>query len=142
MKKSIFLSLVLLSILSYTVTAQSSGEGNKTKAVLTDPNAKTAFEWDLTVYDFGTIEYGVPKTAEFILTNTGTTPILVINAKGSCGCTAIKYPKEPIQPGKTAKIKATYNAASSGKFNKTVTVFLNVEEDNKHVLHLKGEVAK
>jgi hypothetical protein len=39
------------------------------------------------------------------------------------------FTKEPIKPGKTGKITATYNAATVGNFNKTVYVkFLGITE--------------
>ena len=57
----------------------------------------------------------------------------------SCGCTTPEWPKEPIKPGGTATIKATYNAAAMGVFTKTITVVSNANPNQK-VLIIKGEV--
>jgi hypothetical protein len=65
-------------------------------------------------FDFGTIKES-PTGAEhvFEFTNTGKEPLIIQNAVGSCGCTTPDWPKEPILPGKTGKIKVHY--ASQGR---------------------------
>ena len=82
-----------------------------------------------------------PSTAYFRFKNTGSLPVLVTKAKGSCGCTGIKHRTEPVKPGETGTIQATYNAASMGAFSKTVEVELNIENSRK-ILRLKGEVVE
>jgi hypothetical protein len=57
----------------------------------------------------------------------------------SCGCTTPNYTKEPILPGKSGEITATYNAMNPGDFNKQVTVITNMSEEQV-VLRLKGKV--
>lgn len=98
-----------------------------------------AFSWDKTKMDFGKISQGVPKTATFNFTNTGDVPLVITNAKGSCGCTVTDFSKDPIMPGQSGNITATYNAASVGQFTKTVTVSANTAEKT-HVLTITGEV--
>lgn len=88
---------------------------------------------------FGKIEQGKPVTQEFVFTNTGTDPILISNVTASCGCTTPSWTKDPVLPGKTGTIKATYNAAAAGPFNKSITVFSNSEAPS-FSLFLKGEV--
>ena len=90
-------------------------------------------------YNFGKIEQGKPVTREFVFTNTGTDPIVISNVSASCGCTTPTYTKDPVLPGKTGTIKATYNAAAMGPFNKSITVFSNAETASMS-LYLKGEV--
>lgn len=87
-------------------------------------------------HSFGKIEQGKPVTNEFTFTNTGTDPIVISNVSASCGCTTPSYTKEPVLPGKTGSIKATYNAAAMGSFNKSITVFSNAESprDRKSVV--------
>lgn len=90
-------------------------------------------------HDFGKIKQGVPVTHEFIFTNKGKVPMIITNAAPSCGCTVGSWTKEPIPPGGTGFVKATFNALSPGGFNKTVTVMANVETGSI-VLHITGEV--
>jgi hypothetical protein len=59
--------------------------------------------------------------------------------QASCGCTTPAWTKEPVMPGGQGFIKATYNAAAAGAFNKTVTVTANIETGFIQ-LTIKGEV--
>jgi len=133
MKKNIllFLSFLLVSCLTF---AQ-----NTEKKVELTTDGKANFKWKVTSIDFGDIIQSIPKTAEFELTNTGVAPIIINNAVGSCGCTNVDFPKEPLKPGQTAKIKATYNAAAMGSFHKTITVYMSATPEPQ-VLEIKGTV--
>ncbi|OYU82091.1 MAG: hypothetical protein CFE23_01990 [Flavobacterium sp. BFFFF1] len=95
--------------------------------------------WKTESIDVGEIPQGTPKTFEFEFKNTGSTPIVITSAHASCGCTVADYPKDSIAPGKSATIKATYNAANKGAFTKTVTV-TTTENDTPKVLTIKGTV--
>lgn len=127
MRKVIFISLALLA--SVAVYTQASGLNSLVGAV---------FAWEKTTHEFGQITQGVPVKAEFVFTNVGDAPLVISNAKGSCGCTVPSYPQQPIPPGQEAKIVAEFNAANVGVFTKTVTITSNT---NKQViLTIKGEV--
>ena len=106
-------------------------------APVINPNAKA--KWDKTVNDFGEIEQGIPKEAQFTLSNEGKEPLLIQTAKAGCGCTNLKYSQEPILPGKSTVVAATYNAAAMGQFTKSVTVTTNADA-NPVVLMIKGTV--
>ena len=90
-------------------------------------------------HDFGVIEQGIPQKAIFTLTNEADTPLILKQVKGSCGCTATSYEKEPIAPGAETQIEATYNAKKLGSFTKTVTVHTNLNDD-PIVLTIRGVV--
>ncbi|MFN7370919.1 MAG: DUF1573 domain-containing protein [Cyclobacteriaceae bacterium] len=98
-----------------------------------------AFAWTTQVHDFGKIKQGVPVTHEFTFTNSGSVPLVITNVQASCGCTTPDWSKAPVMPGGKGFIKATYSAASSGAFDKSVTVTANVEEGFVS-LRIKGEV--
>ena len=98
-----------------------------------------SFKWNEQSFDFGKIEKGKPVTHEFSFTNNGTAPLLIMGVRPSCGCTTPDWTKEPIPAGETGFIKATYNAAAIGAFNKTITVTSNVD-GNPVVLTIKGVV--
>ncbi len=79
--------------------------------------------------DLGTVKKGNPVTATFTLTNISKQDLVIENVTPGCGCTKSDYTKEPIKPGKTGTITATYNAANAGNFNKSVYVkFMGIEE--------------
>src|SRR6187200_3072954 len=90
-------------------------------------------------YDFGKIKQNVPATYTFEVTNKTDKPLVIENAHATCGCTVPEYQKDPILPGKTAKIKVQYNAANGGQFDKTVFVKL-AGVDQEKSLGITGEV--
>jgi hypothetical protein len=125
--------LVLIALLTGFVFA-----GYAQQAAGSKP-AYAAFTWDAAVHDFGKIKQGTPVTHEFKFTNTGKTPLIITNVQASCGCTTPSWTKEEVLPGGQGYIKATYNAAAMGAFNKTITVTANVESGFVQ-LTIKGEV--
>ncbi|TDE12425.1 DUF1573 domain-containing protein [Dyadobacter psychrotolerans] len=90
-------------------------------------------------HKFGQVPQGTPVTNIFTFTNTGSDPVVISNVTVSCGCTTPEWSKTPVLPGKTGTIKATFNAAAAGPFNKPVTVFSNTE-GGSITLYLNGEV--
>lgn len=99
------------------------------------------FTWRSATHDFGRVVQNKPVTAEFSFTNKGELPLVINQAKGSCGCTGVEYPKVPVMPGQSGVIKATFNAAALGAFNKSITVESNAEGGTQ-MLYFKGEVVK
>lgn len=90
-------------------------------------------------YDFGKIKQNVPAVYTFEITNKTDKPLVIENAHATCGCTVPEYQKEPIAPGKTAKLKVQYNAANLAHFDKAVFVkFAGVDEEKS--LGITGEV--
>lgn len=75
-----------------------------------------------TKHNFGKIKQGVPVEYEFKFTNVSGKPVIIENALASCGCTTPTWPQQPIMNGKTGTIKAGFNAAAPGPFDKTITV--------------------
>jgi len=97
-------------------------------------------EFSKTEHDFGTINEGDVVEHEFTFTNTGKAPLVVTNAKGSCGCTVTTWSKEPIAPGAEGKMLVKFN--SNGKPNqqvKTVNITANTEA-GKELIKIKAFV--
>lgn len=90
-------------------------------------------------HDFGKIKQNVPVVYYFEITNTSSKPLVIESASASCGCTVPEYPKEPISPGTTSKIKVQYNAAAMGHFEKDVYIRLAGISEQK-TLKITGEV--
>ncbi|RME41677.1 MAG: DUF1573 domain-containing protein [Deltaproteobacteria bacterium] len=95
--------------------------------------------FETTEIDYGTIEKGSDPLRVFKFKNTGTEPLVIKNARGSCGCTVPKWPKEPIMPGEEGVIEVRYDTNRIGPFTKTVTLTTN-EAVERHVLRIKGKV--
>lgn len=80
-------------------------------------------------FDFGTITQGEKVSHTFTFTNTGEADLLISDAKASCGCTVPEYPKEAVKPGKTGKLKVTFDSAGkSGETKKTITITCNTAQ--------------
>ncbi len=141
--KKIFIGLTV--ILCVGATKSFSQTANLAKpAYAATPTATTAaaasisFKEKDNSHDFGTVPQGTPVSYVFNFTNTGKAPLVLSAVNASCGCTTPEWPKEPVAPGKSATIKATYNAANPGPFTKTITVVSNAATPT--VLTIKGEV--
>ena len=124
--KTLFSLQSLLLICAFTAFAFASGP--------------TAMKWEKHKHDFGTITKDHPVSTTFEFANEGDKPIVIQKVKGSCGCTATSYEQEPILPGASSEIKATYNAKSVGPFTKTVSVYTNQDEE-PFILTITGTVA-
>lgn len=110
-------------------------ETTKTKKV-----GKSILTWKDKTQNLGQIDHNQPATGVFEFVNTGKQPIIIKDAKGSCGCTDTTFPKTAILPGETAQITATYDAKNIGPFKKTVTVYTNIDEGGGTILNITGEV--
>ena len=100
--------------------------------------ASVEFEKD--VHDFGNMKQHGDASAEFKFTNTGAAPLIISNAKGSCGCTVPSWPKEPIMPGETSSIKVKYDSKRVGPINKSVTISSNASNEPTKVIRIKGMI--
>ncbi|MCC7233486.1 MAG: DUF1573 domain-containing protein [Bacteroidia bacterium] len=143
--KSIKTLIAILIIIAFSggylnaqVTKSTVPAAPATEVQTDNPNApEITFENDL--HDYGTIQQNADGSCEFKFKNTGKEPLIITNAKGSCGCTVPTYPKEPITRGETGIIKVHYDTKRIGAFTKTVTITSNAKSATK-VLTIKGTV--
>ena len=76
--------------------------------------------------NLGTIKEDAVIEKSFEFTNVGEKDLVVINAKGSCGCTIPTAPLLPIAPGGKGKIIVKYTAKNKvGPQKPVVTVTTN-----------------
>src|SRR5258706_3910865 len=92
-------------------------------------------------YDFGEIiEEGGKAEHQFMFTNNTGRVIKILSVQASCGCTTPAWTKEPILPGNTAFIKASFDPKGRpGYFNKSLTVTTDFDGD-PIALQIKGQV--
>ena len=104
-------------------------------------NAQGAIHFKSEKHDFGKIVEGTQASYSFEFTNTGDMPLIIKDAKSSCGCTVPTKPTEPIAPGKTGVIEVQYNM-NPGPISKTITVDTNAvnKENGMVALRIKGTV--
>ncbi len=97
--------------------------------------------FDKLVHDFGdvSIEDG-PLSCTFTVTNNGTEPLVLFEVVSSCGCTDVTWTREPLQPGKSGTISATFkNEDGPFPFDKTLTVYISGQR-KPVILRLRGTV--
>lgn len=134
MKNPLILS-VLFSFLSLTSLL---AQGGTVPPPPTGPTTQMTFDND--EFEFGMIEQGEKVQHIFRFTNTGSRPLVISNATGSCGCTVPNWPKAPIGPGETGAIVAEFNSKGKmGMQNKTITITANTNPPQT-LLHIKGEI--
>ena len=131
-------AMVGLSLMSYSFAANKSQETAKEQQ-----DAKNVKEITVnkSVHDFGTIgEDAGTVTAVFVITNNTDAPIALTNVRATCGCTTPSWTKEPIEPGKTGEVTATYEPKGRpGPFDKTITVTTSGNPE-RLTMRIKGTV--
>jgi hypothetical protein len=155
-------SLLLVAVIAlFAVSCQSGNQDVRNAAVEnaqnttpvqpadpTDPSAvpaaptgpTTTMEFAETTFDFGTVEDGEVVAHTYNFKNTGSEPLILSDAKGSCGCTVPKWPREPIAPGASGNITVEFNSkGKGGKRNQKVTITANTNPPQTFI-YLTGEV--
>jgi hypothetical protein len=125
--KKLLVSLLVLSI-GFSASAQTAVK-----------KAESIIKFKEIKHSFGKIKQGVPVTHDFMFANIGNEPLIVETASASCGCTTPTWPQQPIMKGKEDKLKAGFNAAAPGPFEKTIFVKLK-GIDAPYELKISGEV--
>jgi hypothetical protein len=145
-----FICLFVLSIfitkycsaqdIKFTSYNAEKAEAKDLKTADEQTGAKFSQGADAMVWDYGKIEKSSTGVRFFKFTNTGTTPLIISKAKGSCGCTVPSYPKEPIMPGAAGFIKVKYDTKRVGAFTKYVTLTTNATSNTTTRLKITGTV--
>ncbi len=136
MKKLVFLFCMTFMITGLAMAQTATDTETKTEE---SQEAKPKMEFETMEVDFGTIEKGSDPYRTVTFTNTGEAPLIIQNAKGSCGCTVPTWEKKPILPGESSEIKVRYDTKRVGAIRKTVRITTN-EGGNAHVLQVVGKV--
>ena len=118
--------------------------GTASTAAPTGPT--TTVEYETMVYDYGEVKEGAKVKYSYKFKNTGSEPLVISDAKGSCGCTVPDWPREPIAPGASGEIKVEFDSKGKGtddgsKQTKRVTVTANTNPAQTY-LTISGIVKK
>ena len=65
-------------------------------------------------YDFGEVQFGKVVNYNFIVKNSGQTPLEIKRVATSCGCTTAKVSQRIIEPGQSAELLVIYDTAAMG----------------------------
>jgi len=119
------------------LTAQFLGLHLPTDITTTNPK-KATLCFEATTIDYGIIKKGSDPVRIFKFSNTGQAPLLIIDAKGSCGCTVPTFPSEALPSGTSGEISVRYDTNRVGVFQKNITITSNAGEPV--ILKIIGEV--
>jgi len=143
--RKVVLSLSMVALLAFTSCKENASEKIKTdnvaQAAVRDEAAKAVpvMSFDKAEHDFGTIEQGAAQETAFKFTNTGNAPLIITDAKSSCGCTVPNPPKEAIAPGESSELLVKFNGAGQNQITKTITVTANTAKGSE-ILRIKAFV--
>ncbi|MCB0476702.1 MAG: DUF1573 domain-containing protein [Crocinitomicaceae bacterium] len=133
---------------SNTTSGESTGGKKlvaKENVPYEDPNKNlTNIRFDEVVHDFGTVPAVSENKHIFKFTNTGNVPLVVKDAKASCGCTIPKKPEKPIPPGEEGELEVIFKPKPGQEgttVNKTVTVTANIPGGST-IVKITADVAK
>lgn len=129
-------TLFTLTLVFAAVFAMNSSYAQEKQVAV----AAAEIEFEKEIHDYGTIKQNANGVYEFKFKNTGSQPLIISNATGSCGCTVPEWPKEPIAPGKSGTIKVKYDTKIVGPFSKSVTLQSNAVNSPSKTLRIKGTV--
>ncbi len=135
MKKLVLLSVFTTMILVYSYAQTTNTQTKKPQIVFAEKSV-----------DFGNVKEGTHPEITFKFFNAGQAPLVLKNVRPSCGCTVPKWPRNPIMPGDSSTITATFNSAGYANRNvhKSITVTTNVPQPNGNdeviILFFKGFV--
>jgi len=136
MKLSLGWILSLCTLLVSSVNAQVITSPNDVKT----KSSNASIKFETTSHSFGNIIEGQIARYDFKFVNTGTEPLILSNVSASCGCTTPKWPREAIEPGKSAIVTAEYNSQGRpGTFTKSIFVKSN---GGDLTLTISGNVVK
>mgnify|MGYP003343831275 FL=1 len=136
MKLSLGWILSLCMLLISSANAQVITSPNDVKA----KSSNASIKFETTSHSFGNIIEGQIARYDFRFVNTGTEPLILSNVSASCGCTSPKWPREAIEPGKSAIVTAEYNSQGRpGTFTKSIFVKSN---GGDLTLTISGNVVK
>lgn len=93
---------------------------------LVDSSQVAQILFESTRHDFGEVGEGKIVEHTFRFTNTGSVPLLISDARSTCGCTVPKWPEEPVPPGEQGDILVRFNTENKIKYQqKPITITAN-----------------
>ncbi len=143
--KRTFVVLAVLSVFVFTSCKENASDKvndeNVAAAAERDENAGKfpVMTFQETEYDFGTIDQGTNVEHLFKFTNTGDAPLVIVDAKSSCGCTVPEKPEGPIAPGEEGELLVKFNGSGKNQVSKTVTITANTQA-GKETIKIKAFV--
>ena len=137
-----FIHILFFAILLSACSTDSSKKPKASESATVGAEASTtdapAITFDKLSHDFGTINEGEVVETVFTLTNTGSSDLIILNARGSCGCTVPDYPKDqPIAPGDSAEVTVKFDSNNKPNANNRSVTFTTNTEKGREVVQIR-----
>ena len=109
MKKLILLT-IFFSFLACNESASKKINTDVAQNQISKDRKYAEITFDRIFHDFGNVNEGEMVKTVFTFTNTSENDLYIVDARGSCGCTVPKYPKNvAIKPGETGEIEVNFD---------------------------------
>ena len=128
----ISINLFLTSILLLNISSEAQTVTAKKDSAVLKISEKT--------WDFGVVKQGEPTTHEFKVTNTGNKPLVISDVVRGCGCTTPRWTQDPIMPGQSGSIWATFKSdIGYGHIMKPLHIYSNATVPQMDI-YIQGEL--
>lgn len=139
--KKLFLIMIAVASFSFIACQEEASKkvNEENVAEATERDAQQAkfptMVFEEKEHDFGDVEEGDVLEHTFKFTNEGNAPLIITDAKASCGCTVPSIPKnEPIAVGETREMVVKFNTRGKpNKQMKQVRITANTESGRESV---------
>ena len=125
-------SLIISGLLSASFICSGAGTSGAaapagTQETQTPEKVGDIVEFDKTIHNFGDVMLSDGAlSCTFTMKNISDKPVVIYNVVTSCGCTDVKWTREPVLPGKTGTISAVYtNDEGPYPFDKSLTAYIS-----------------
>ena len=109
MKRLILLAF-LFSFLACNESASKKINTDVAQNQISKDRKYAEITFDRIFHDFGNVNEGEMAKTVFTFTNTSENDLYIVDARGSCGCTVPKYPKNvAIKPGESGEIEVNFD---------------------------------
>ena len=108
--KRLILLAILFSFLACNESASKKINTDVAQNQISKDRKYAEITFDRIFHDFGNVNEGEIAKTVFTFTNTSKNDLYIVDARGSCGCTVPKYPKNvAIKPGETGEIEVNFD---------------------------------
>lgn len=120
----------VLIVAALALVAAAPAQGQKPRAV-----------FQATAHDFGKVKQGDVVIHEFTFRNEGDAPLVVERIETTCGCTAALVSEKTIAPGRTGKIKTTFDTRGySGRMTRYLYFVSNDAREARRELSVSADI--
>lgn len=91
---------------------------------------------------FGEVKQGVVVELHYVLTNSGTEPLLIYNYDVQCSCTSVTFDAKPVLPGQSTTVTVKFDTKTVyERQDRIVTLHTNAKKGDVK-LRFKGNVKR